>query len=65
MSETLGFAIVPTPTDEEAAAIVVAVELAWPRPVVMLASAPTQADTPSWRWSGRWWANGLQRGRRI
>lgn len=47
--------ISPTPTDEEAAAIVAAIELAWPRPVVMVASA-TQAPTSAWKWSGRWWS---------
>jgi hypothetical protein len=41
----------PTPTDEEAAAIVAAIDAAWPRAVVL-----TDADEESrWRWSGRWW----------
>jgi hypothetical protein len=41
----------PTPEDDELAAIVAAIELAWPRP-----AAPTVADTASrWRFSGRWW----------
>jgi hypothetical protein len=40
----------PTPTDEEAAAIVAAVEVAWPR----AASAP-EPEESRWRWSGRWW----------
>lgn len=41
----------PAPTDEEAAAIVAAVEVAWPR-------AAVTAEVPSerWRWSGRWWS---------
>ena len=49
--------ITPAPTDEEAAAIVAALELAWPRPV-MLAPAPTvsQNGIGAWRWAGRWWA---------
>ncbi|MBV9254901.1 MAG: hypothetical protein JOZ37_03705 [Actinobacteria bacterium] len=41
------------PSPEELAAIVAAVEMAWPRPVVAVsndASAP-----PAWRFSGRWW----------
>jgi hypothetical protein len=43
--------ITPDPTDEEVAAIVSAVEMAWPR-----AAAPaTLATSPRWRWSGRWW----------
>jgi hypothetical protein len=44
----------PTPTDEEVAAIVAAVDAAWPRPVVE-AAGPT-GRPPSWRFSGRWWA---------
>ena len=44
-------AITPDPTDEEVAAIVAAVEMAWPR-----AAAPAMRDSsPRWRWSGRWW----------
>ncbi|MEO6988514.1 MAG: hypothetical protein ABI239_07690 [Aquihabitans sp.] len=43
--------ITPDPTDEEVAAILAAVEVAWPR-----ASAPAPVDeSPRWRWSGRWW----------
>jgi hypothetical protein len=38
-------------TDEEVAAIVAAVEVAWPRPA---AAAPAPAP-PRWRFSGRWW----------
>jgi hypothetical protein len=50
-------AITPAPTDEEMVAIVAALELAWPRPVVLL-SAPNSGPSKaaSWRWSGRWWA---------
>jgi hypothetical protein len=43
----------PTPTDEELAAIVAAVELTWPRPVVV--ASPPEDTTPTWRFSGRWW----------
>jgi hypothetical protein len=46
-------AISPEPTDEEVAAILAAVELAWPRPVAV-ATAP--GAEPRWRFSGRWWA---------
>lgn len=42
------------PTDEEAVAIVAAIELAWPRPAQTLRTAPNGA--PAWRFSGRWWA---------
>ncbi len=46
----------PTPTDEELAAIMAAVEVAWPRPVV----ASAIDDEPSrWRFSGRWWSRPL------
>jgi hypothetical protein len=45
--------IAPDPSDEEVAAILAAVELAWPRPA---AAASTEAETPRWRFSGRWWA---------
>ena len=41
------------PSDEELAAIVAAVELVWPRPVVV--APPTERANP-WRFSGRWWA---------
>jgi hypothetical protein len=43
----------PTPTAEEAAAIAAAIELAWPRSVVVLES---EVKPPAWRFSGRWWA---------
>jgi hypothetical protein len=46
-----GHSIEPAPTDEEAAAIVAAVEVAWPRAVT---PAPEEV-APRWRWSGRWW----------
>ena len=42
----------PTPDDDELAAILAAVEAAWPRP-----AAPAPDETPSrWRFSGRWWS---------
>jgi hypothetical protein len=44
-------AVRPAPDDDELAAIVAAVEQAWPRPV-----APVRADEPRWRFSGRWWS---------
>ena len=42
------------PTPQEMAAIVAAVEMTWPRPVVV---APAfEPERPSaWRFSGRWW----------
>ena len=42
------------PSPEELAAIVAAVELAWPRPVIVAPAAPPGPDP--WRFSGRWWA---------
>ncbi|MDO8362304.1 MAG: hypothetical protein Q7V88_05370 [Actinomycetota bacterium] len=47
--------ITPAPTDEEAAAIVAAVEAGWPRPVAA-ADANDALRTPTWRFSGRWWS---------
>ena len=44
--------ISPTPTDEEAAAIAVAIEAAWPRAVTV---DPVVAEPPRWRFAGRWW----------
>lgn len=38
-------------SDEEVAAIVAAIEVAWPRPV----AADGHAVAPRWRFSGRWW----------
>jgi hypothetical protein len=43
----------PVPTDEEAAAIVAAVEVLWPRPTIVLAE--TARRSSAWRFSGRWW----------
>ena len=42
------------PSPEEMVAIVAAVEMAWPRAVVVQASAPEPAG--NWRFSGRWWS---------
>lgn len=49
-------AVSPAPTDEEAAAIVAAIEVSWPR-----AGAPALPDTEisRWRFSGRWWSKPL------
>ncbi|MFZ6003670.1 MAG: hypothetical protein ACOYXM_07010 [Actinomycetota bacterium] len=44
--------ISPTPTDEEAAAIAAAIEVAWPR-AVSAQAAPE--EPPRWRFAGRWW----------
>ena len=44
--------ITPAPTDEEAAAIVAAIEGAWPR----AAAAEQVAAPPRWRVAGRWWS---------
>lgn len=51
--------ITPAPTDEEAAAIVAAVEGAWPRAAVV-GETPVQR----WRWSGRWWSKPVPLSRR-
>jgi hypothetical protein len=44
--------IFPEPTEEEAAAIVAALEVVTPRAVV--ASGPPAP--PRWRFAGRWWS---------
>ena len=44
--------IQPIPTDDEAAAIAAAIEVAWPRATV----AATDEPTPRWRFAGRWWS---------
>jgi hypothetical protein len=46
--------ISPTPTDEEAAAVVAAIEALWPRPVIVTDEASRRAGP--WRFSGRWWS---------
>jgi hypothetical protein len=43
----------PAPSDEEAAALVVALEALWPKPVAVT-TAP-RVVAPAWRFSGRWW----------
>ena len=49
-------AVSPAPTDAEAAAIVAAIEVSWPR-----GAAPSAPDTEvsRWRFSGRWWSRPL------
>jgi hypothetical protein len=43
--------VTPEPTAEELAAIVAAIELAWPRP----AAGSEEPASQVWRFSGRWW----------
>ena len=50
--------ISPAPTDEEAVAIVAAVEALWPKPLIA-ADAENPLRTPTWRFSGRWRAKPL------
>ena len=53
-----------TPTEEELVAILAAAEALWPKPAV-LDGAPAPAETPRWRFSGRWWSKpvAVRRGR--
>jgi hypothetical protein len=44
---------VKAPSEEELAAIVAAVELAWPQPAVLV--EPDERPG-AWRFSGRWWS---------
>ena len=46
--------ISPAPTEEEAAAIVAAIEALWPRPVTVVETPGRPAN--AWRYSGRWWS---------
>jgi hypothetical protein len=50
--------ISPVPGDEEAVAIVAAVEALWPKPMAM-AGDQNPLRTPTWRFSARWWAKPL------
>ena len=43
--------VTPEPTAEELAAIVAAIEAAWPVP----APGREEPASPEWRFSGRWW----------
>jgi hypothetical protein len=43
----------PSASDEEVAAIVAAIEVMWPRAVVVVASSVVRK--PTWRFSNRWW----------
>ncbi|NLA35630.1 MAG: hypothetical protein GX868_08060 [Actinobacteria bacterium] len=49
---TSGAQITPTPTDEEAAAIVASLALFSGGGGIV----DDGDDTPRWRWSGRWWS---------
>jgi len=35
------------------AAILAAIEVAWPKPVIN--AAPSVSEVPRWRFAGRWW----------
>lgn len=51
------------PSPEELAAIVAAIEMSWPRPVVVVDEPAEEVTT--WRFSGRWWSkpHAVQRSR--
>ena len=42
------------PEPEELAAILAAIEIAWPKPVVGPPAA--SPEPPRWRFAGRWWS---------
>ena len=42
------------PDEEELAAILAAIEIVWPKPVVM--TAPVTTESSRWRFGGRWWS---------
>jgi hypothetical protein len=54
MSEPLHDSVRPLPTDEEAVAIMAAVEALWPKPIIN--GPATTSKSTSWRFSGRWWS---------
>jgi hypothetical protein len=45
--------ITPEPTDDEAAALVSAIDAMWP--TIGVVAVPESARTTAWRFSGRWW----------
>ncbi|MDW3215893.1 MAG: hypothetical protein R8G01_17985 [Ilumatobacteraceae bacterium] len=45
--------ISPAPTDEEAVAIMAAVEALWPKPAAPVSGLRDRSA--AWRFSGRWW----------
>ena len=47
--------ITPTPTEEEAVAVMAAMEALWPKPV-MVVTAEQARRAAAWRFSGRWWS---------
>ena len=49
--------ITPTPSDEEVAAIVAAMEAVWPKPVIAAEFVSRQRS--AWKFSGRWWSQPL------
>jgi hypothetical protein len=46
--------IEPEPSDEEAAAVIAAIEALWPRPINDASSS--RIVSSAWRFSGRWWS---------
>lgn len=44
----------PTPTDDELAAILAAIDIVWPRPEAQ--PAPPSLEPSRWRFAGRWWS---------
>jgi hypothetical protein len=53
----MNLSISPSPSDEEVAAIVAAVEVLWPK-AVFFEPAPA-VRVPKWRFSNRWWVTPL------
>jgi len=53
MNTSTNTSITPSPSDEEAAAIVAALHAMWPVPLVV--SDEERARDTAWKFSGRWW----------
>ncbi len=49
--------ISPSATEEEVAAIVAAIEVLWPKPVIVEKAIARRV--PTWRFSNRWWVKPL------
>jgi hypothetical protein len=56
VTEAGGLEVRPTPSDDEMAAIMAAIDVSWPRPV---APALDEDEPSRWRFSGRWWSRPL------
>ena len=45
-----------SPTEEEVAAIIAAIEMSWPKPAPVITQRPDVST--AWRYADRWWQEG-------